>query len=290
MVKGKNVESIKPKLESLRKKIHELSSKLKELGQRKEKLYAEKKEIDKELNACIKSAKELREKKKEIDEKIKKLKSDREKLNKEIKSMFLKFKEIKQKIGKKPRGRKKRLTSEDIIKQIESMEFAIQTEALNFDREKRYMERIKRLKAKLKEVKEEEARYKEFVSFKTQLKTKKLEADIAHARVQELANESSKLFKELTTYSEKIDKAKKQRASLQRKLKLLKTRIEKLNQELEGLLKNWSEITKKAFTISRERSLAHLQKKAKEVMDKFKKKKRLTTEDILLLQRQAIKE
>ena len=275
----KEQTEVKPKIESLRKEIRELSSKLKELGTKKENHYKEKNDLDKKLNSLIKTAKELRTKKTEIDTEVKSLKAEREKSNTELKTMFSKLAEIKQKLGI---GQKQgaRESSEDIRKQIEAIQFTIQTEALSFDREKNYMERIKKLKLKLKEIGDDEAKFTELTEFKKNLNKKKEEADAIHANIQKIANESSGLFNELTGYSKNIADVKKQKNSLQKQLRILKVQIDKLNQKLGTLLKDWSEVSSKSPI---------LPDKTKDIMDKFKKKKRLTTEDILMLQRKAIK-
>jgi len=276
--KKENVD-VEPKVDKLKQEIRELSIRLKDIGEQKEKLYKEKNNFDKELNSNIKTAKELRDKKTKIDEEIKGLKVTREKLNNEIKLMFAKLAELKKKFGlDKQRG--KRESSEDIYKQIDGMQFAIQTEVLSFDREKQYMERIKKLKLKLKEISGEEAKFKEVVSFKVDLSKKKQEADSTHSKIQQLANESSEIFNKLTESSKTISAIKKQKNVLQKKLKTFKIEIDNLNLKLGDLLKDWSEVSSKTDI---------LPDKTTEIMDKFKKKKRLTTEDILMLQRKSIR-
>jgi len=270
---------VKPKTDVLRQEIRELSSKLKELGIEKETCYKEKIDLDKKLNSLIKTAKDLRAKKIKIDENIKSLKVKREKSNNELKTMFSTLSAIKQKLGI---GQKHgpRESLDDIRKQIEAIQFTIQTEALSFDREKKYMEQIKKLKVKIKDLGEEEAKFIELTTFKKKLKKKKDEADSVHDNIQKIATESSGLFKDLTEYSKNIANTKKQKNSLQKKLKNLKIQIDKLNQNLGTLLKDWSEISSKSPIIP---------DKTKTIMDKFKKKKRLTTDDILMLQRRAIR-
>ncbi|MBD3262840.1 hypothetical protein GF374_00480 [Candidatus Woesearchaeota archaeon] len=267
---------VKLRIDKLRKDIRELSSKLKKLGIEKEKTYKEKNNLEKELGSLIKKAKETRDEKTKIDTEIKTLKEQREKSNKELKAMFSKLSKIKQKLGLGKKNHKK--SSAKIRKQIDAIEFSIQTEVLKFEREKKYMAHIKALKQELKDIEAEESKYKDLVDFKKEISKTKQNADAIHEKIQNIAQKSSDLFENLTKYSKKITDTKKRKNELQKKLKKIKSEINRLNQKLGESLKDWSKT-----------SPAPVPVKDINIMDKFKKKKRLTTEDILMLQRKVSK-
>jgi len=262
------------KLEQLKKEIHDFSAQLKQLAEQKENKYKEKENIDKTLNSHIKIAKELRDKKAVLDKNIRELKETRTVLNNELKGLFTKFNETKQ---KQPKTKGPRESPGIIKKQIEAMQYSIETEGVSFEREQNYMERINRLKAQLKEVETEGENLGEL---KVAINKKKSDADSVHAEVQKTAGESSAIFKELSEKSESISKAKQDKVALQELLKKLKAEIDSITQRLSESLNEWSQMSKTTAP-------GQMQpvEKPEDVMGKLKSRKKLTKDDILLLQR-----
>jgi len=274
------------KLEELKKEIHLLSVQLKGLGEQKESKYREKDKINDELNNYIKEAKDLRDKKKEIDTKIKASKEKRQASNKESSELFKQFRE-KQVIV--PKDRERPASQGYLKKQIEKIEFTIQTEALSFEREKKLMRQLKELKAQLNEIKAEEEKFKEMREFREKVREKKSEADTVHDEIQNLAKESSDIFKKLTEKSEVIAKAKQNREALNQILQGLKGQISEVDGKLAGLLEEWGSLTSLPVFSEPEAQRPEIQKKAEAAMEKLKSKGKLTKEDILAMQGQNMK-
>jgi len=283
-VEQKNTQ-VEQKITTLKKEIQAISSNLKELGGQKEEQYQQKNTLDKQLNALINKAKELKDQKREIDIQISKNKRDREDKNKQYNQSLASIKQAKE----ERRRQQSTISSNALRKQIKDLEYKIQTEALKFNKEKKIMGEIKKIKAKLNEVlKNEEQLKSNSLSFK-QVKEIKQAADDSHKNVQELAGKSSKIFDELTILSKDIANIKAQRNTVQLVLKNLKSQIGHMNQKLSKILKDWSGIADKGFIRSAKKSIDKLlHKKTEEVKEKLKSKKKLTTDDILLLQREAM--
>jgi uncharacterized coiled-coil DUF342 family protein len=275
---------IQQQLDRLKKEIHLLSVQLKELGEQKELKYREKEGLNQALNNYIKEAKELRDKKKEIDTKIKELKEKRKVFNKTSSELLSKFREIRATTI----PAKKRISPTNIQKQIEKIEFAIQTEALSFEREKKYMQQLHELKAELQQLKTEDEKFKEVRDFREQIKEKKSEADTVHENIQKLAIDGSDIFKKLTLQSENIAKAKASREAINQVLQEIKSQIYDVDNRLSDLLEQWSALT--AMPIFSETNIIpDLQKRAEQAMEKLKSKGKLTKEDILAMQGQNLK-
>jgi len=269
-------------IELLKKNIGELSYSLEKLGAEKESLYSEKKLLEEKLSSVINSAKELKAQKATIDTQIRDKKQLRTTLNKEIKEFSKKISEVR----KVSPQFKKGPNADDMKRQIEAMEYAIETEGLAFEREKTYMEKIKQLRAKIAEQNKISASNTEINSLRDSLSKKKVEADNSHAEIQKLADESTKLFNILTEKAKEIDELKQKRTSMQITLKNFKNRIEETNQQLAGSLNRWLEVAKTAppITVKVPEAVS-----TEELFNKFKNAKKLTKEDILKLQRFAAK-
>jgi len=258
-------------IEKLRHQIAILGRELETLNNSKESLYDEKANFDNLLSSTIADANELKAKKRITDDEIKKKKQLRTDLNKELKAHSIKLKS--QKPSNKIRGK---LSPDAIKKQIEAMQYSIETEGLSFEKETLYMDRINRLKAELAALGPIEAESKE-------LSSKKVQADSAHTEVQKLAIESTKNFELLTIKAKAIIEAKAKRIAIQTKLRDIKGEIEAKNQELAEALSQWLLVSKDIIPeISAEAAEA-------EFINKFKTSKKLTKDDILKLQRLALR-
>jgi uncharacterized coiled-coil DUF342 family protein len=283
-VEQKN-EQVEQKITTLKREIQSVSANLKELGGQKEEQYQQKNTLDKQLNALINKAKDLKDKKREIDKQISTFKKEREDKNKQYNQSLTNIKKAKE----DRRRQQHAVSSNTLRKQIKDLEYKMQTEAISFNKEKKIMGEIKKIKAQLKEILKEEEKLKtNNLSFR-QVKEIKLAADDSHKKVQELAEKSSKIFDELTILSKDIANIKAQRNTVQLVLKNLKSQIGHMNQKLSKVLKDWSGIADKVFIRGTRRSIDRLlHKKTEEVKEKLKTKKKLTTDDILLLQREAM--
>ncbi len=281
-------EDINQKISQLRKEIQLLNNSLKDLNNKKEDKYKEKVDLDERLNSLIKSAKDLKEQKEVLNKEVKELKQKREVENKVVRELLTKLNDIKQ--DKRTEFRKSNsLSISQIREKIKNIEFIIQTQAISFDREKKYMTSLRELKAKEKEVSEFEKGFSDLSGLKAQIKTKKDEADNIHKQIQETAARVSKIFDELTDKSKEISEIKEKRSTVLAFLRTVKLNINVLNKKLNTVLKSWSGITHKSISEIASRGQELLRQKTEEVKEKFKKKKKLTTEDILLLQREAIR-
>ncbi|MFH0869130.1 MAG: hypothetical protein V1839_02805 [archaeon] len=278
-----NSEAQQAKVETLNKEIALLSSQLKEFSSKKESKYKEKETKDLELNGLIKTAQELRDKKLKIDSEVKALKQVRDADNKGLKEYYNKLAEQKVQQTAVTDKIKVRPNPAALKKQIESMSYSIETECLSFEKEKTYMDKIKRLKVMLVEIDKEDAKYAEVRKLRTEITGKKREADDAHDKIQTLAAESSGIFAQLKEKSDAITKAKKARAAIQIEIKSLKAQLEEIDSKLVSTLAEWSELTKQAPKMH-EGLPAGVSE-----MEQLKTKKKFTKDDILAMQKSAMR-
>lgn len=268
-------DEAKRKLDELKRKIEQNSAELKKISEEKELRYKEKNRLDKLLFSFIRNANEIRDKKTKTDTNIKQLKKSREGLNAELKNLFGRLKFFRQSTYEKPKG-----SLENIKKQIDAIQFSIETEALSFEREKAYMEKTRALKNQFAELQKSSGNIKDPRMFKKDIFDKKKVADETHEKIINLASESSKDFETLTDLSQKISDIKKKKSEMQISLKDYKDKIDALNQELETCLKLWSELAPEELSVKKPNI---------DVISKLREKKSFTKDDILELQRKAFR-
>ena len=153
------------------------------------------------------------------------------------------------------------------------------------------MDQIRLLKKELDNISKLLESTSEVKKIRDLIKTTKGIADEYHKQIQEASKEGSSVFKELTTISKEISDIKKKRSVLRNTLKSVKSQITQVNDVLGkklGQLGSLPAATGKAMLDGAKFGAGILQKKTDAVKEKFKKKKKLSKDDILLLQKEAI--
>ena len=278
----------KPDLDEVKDEVQKLNLSLKELGDKKESTYKEKNELDVKLNNLIESANKLKVKKDEVDKKISELKKLREEKNRNVQNLINELQNAKKKLGGSKRQLEKR---KQLKKEIRNLEFVVQTEVLNFGKEKEYMTRIRNLKKELDELNKGLEQLSDIKRLRNTITDIKKGADEHHANIQESARESSQIFDELTSISKEIGNIKTERSHIRTGLKATKVQMNQLNIALSESLSNLGALpraTGRAFMEGAKAGAEMLAKQTDAVKDKFKKKKRLSKDDILLLQKEAM--
>ena len=271
-------ENTKKKISLLRNEINIISKNLKKYDYEKEGKYAEKESLSEELNKLIKVATKIKEDKDLLDKEIRVLKEKRDILNQKVKDVV---DTIKQSIEVKKKEKINVRPYSIIKKEIENLEYNLQTEVQSFSKEKAIMTKINLLKNELKEA-EKQISFRDISKKRKDSKRIKKEADLLHEKIQKLANESSSLFKELTNKSREIQEIKNKKQSIHTILISLKKKIKTFNLDLETTLKEWSTI---AGNLNLEVNSFSKLDESNLINEVLKEKKKFTKEDLLSLQR-----
>ena len=209
-------------LDQVKNEVYSLNASLKELGDKKESQYKEKSILEVGLNKLINSANALKTKKVIIDKQVGELKKKREEKNKIVQSLIKDLQQLKK---KQSASKRDIVRSKDLKKQIKDLEFKVQTEVLNFAKEKSYMSNIKSLRKEFGDIAKRMEGSGDIRKLRELIKKTKESADEFHKKIQELSRESSSLFQDLTVTSKEIAKTKKLRSGMHSTLKSLKEQI-----------------------------------------------------------------
>jgi len=304
-------EQAKTSISELGKEIGELSSRLKHLDAQKEQNYQEISRVSTALNELLKQASELKASKLEFSKQIQKKKADRDKLNLEVGKLAGKLKATRPEDTTRPAGtvlrpinmvlRIRSMLRHDsqqgtqaanaLRKQIEGLNMKLQTEVLSFKKEQGLMEQTRELKGKLKVLETRELALKAHNDARGALRKSKMAADMLHREIQHAATSNSVVFVKLSVVSKKIAKLKSQKDQLRSEISAAKIQIGVLNKKLGGRLSNWSAVKGKIDAHRRD-GIDKMDKihaeKAEAAQEKLKSKKKLTTADILAMQRGAM--
>lgn len=292
MLSEEEVKKLLDELRNFKDEIAVLKKKLNTVNKQKEDWFSKKADVGNQIKEKITEVKNLKKKRNELTNKVKDLKKQRNELNTKISS------NIKTIIEKKKDAvpvfeRGKRISPRKIKAEIDALEQKIETQPMKFDAEQRMMKKVKSLKKQLKEMGGLDDSKKSLGVISKETDKFKKSANQLHKTLQDTAKESQELHEKLIEISKKIDDLKKQEEESYQKFFDHKKEFTNLNNELKDKLKSMQEIKTKLdenkVELSAEthkKQQKTLKQKTKEVEEKISKKKKLTTEDLLIMQRQ----
>ncbi|MEM1566407.1 MAG: hypothetical protein QW510_04915 [Candidatus Bathyarchaeia archaeon] len=274
-------------------KIEELNQRLAALKEQRNKLFAEAKELAEKrdkLNSEFKrlkaEAQEFKKARDEINAKIIELKQQRSQIKAEIAKKAEELKnirgEIKVLMAKKPSK-----NSGVLQKEIEAIEWKIQTTPLTLQEEKQLVEKVKQLEAQLNVHRRIEQLSQKRLELTTELKALEARAKSIHERIISEAEKSQQKHKEMINKLEEAKKLKAEADNLHRLFLQAKEKIEPIKAEIRKTLEEIGRLRKEimAETVEEKKKDEEklLESIAKNAMEKLKRGEKLTWEEFKIL-------
>lgn len=286
-------ETIEQTPEQVRKEVSELKAKLDELNVKKEEWFKKKEELKAQIADMISKIKGAKSKNDESSKSIAEFKEKRDKFNSEVKQLIAKIKDLKKKKDDMLAKAKFKGDPLELKSQIDRMEHSLETQAFSFDKEKKIMKQINALKKQYDSFSGMRGLFEEIDDVSRKITEAKRQSDEFHARVRGYAADNKENFGDFIKFSKDITSLKKVQAeAFDNFIKFKKEFIEanrQLQEKLEILNKdrdNENRERKKKAKEKRDEIEVQLKHKVDEVKDKLKKRKKLTTEDIIAYQGQ----
>ena len=300
MVEEKTKDNVQKSKEHSKEDIASLKAKVTDLNSKKEEWFNKKEELNKQISELVKILKAVNPEIEIEKEKENELKSKRDDLNKIFREQLTLSKDlvkernsITNKFGRgsNPAALKSRL---------DKLEYTVETEAISMDKEKKLMREIKELRKAVMEAGEVSDFKSQMSEISKKLTEAKEGADKHHEELKVLLNENKKKFKEYLINSKKVNSLKKEQRQAFKKFIEFKTEFAKLSAELNTALKESGEqlppkrkrIKKKRTNSSNDHYVKEsfidtaklIEEKVKEVEEKIRNKKKLTTKDLIAMQ------
>lgn len=283
-------------IKDLRIEAAKLKDELKELTETREKLFLERKQHSDRIKALIASTRDAKRSRDELRTKIKDVKARRDVLNTEVREMVGQIKTMQP--SEKTAERRERTSPGSIRAQIKKLEYRIETEGLSFSQEQRTMKQINQLKKQLDSAEDLSGQSQKARELSKVINEKKKEAKQLHREVREQADASQKHHEHLIAHSREIDdlKEKEQKAHaafleardrcapLERRIRELRKEVRERTGEEKGKRDFHDKETKKQ---EERRMQKELDRMIKEVEEKIAHSEKLTTEDLLIMQKSS---
>ncbi len=273
----------------LKKDINILRSNLNNANLTKREKLREIQKIKADIREILNKVNEFKNKKSSFTKELEELKKERDTHNKHVQENISSLKNLnneKKEIEKKFKLNYNPLA---IKEKIDFLETKIQTDIMSFDKEKKLMAEIKRLKADFKNsgavfaIKEQEEKISK------DIKEEREKANSFHSQIKKILNSNKDENKEFKELFRQLDKLRKQQEEKQKELdevnKSSGTITDDLNIKLTEIGKiNPSMIGDNKKEERKRRDERLLEEKSRLVEEKIKNKGKLTTEDLIIMQ------
>lgn len=292
MLEELEIKQLLDDLKRKEKEVLELRKKLNKINKDKEGLYSKREALGKEIKARIKELTGSKEKRNILTKEVREKKKQRDSFNSQVNKEVAAIKKLKGEYAKIKSDMGIKNDPSELKRRMDAIEFKIQTEPMNFQREQAMMKQIKDLKKKYNEVKVLVEKGKEIKKKSREIDDLKKKANALHKEVQEQAAQSQSHHEALIEKYKGIDEFRNDEKELREKFDVYKDNFNEVNEELKKRLEELRAIKKKLEDnkIEFEESVKEYEKKSlderrKEIDEKMKAGMKLTTEDLLILQR-----
>ncbi|HSU72999.1 MAG TPA: hypothetical protein VLJ21_04075, partial [Candidatus Binatia bacterium] len=247
--------------------------------------------IAQEISELIKNVKGIRSERDTMTSEVKLSKEEREKLNDDIKKAIADAKKL---TAERDELVKKSGVKDDprfLKRELERLNYKIETEAMSFDKETKLMKVIKDMKKKFDAAKGVMVISDKIRTVSREIDRMKAIAQQAHEKVKTSAKVSQEKHSGMIEVSHKIDELKGKEDEFNTQITAKKAEMQPVGAELDAKAKLLNEVKAKLGIATEEvkqQKAAEQKKKisdkAEEVRAKLMRGEKLTTEDILILQ------
>ena len=284
--------------EILKQKIVELNKELAPLKEERDKLnseaqkWAEKRNSIHEQNKRLRTeAAGLKEKRDTINEKVRELKSLREEAKMKRKEKHVQILKLKEKV----RGLMEREPSQsmhNIQREIENLEWKIQTTSFTVKEEELLIDQVRRLEAQLLVHKQIRKSKEKLMELQTEEKALETETKTYHEKLSELAEQSQKFHEEMLRTVNRARSLKVEADSAHQKYIEIKQQARNLHQKCDELLNQIKtfkqELLKEEEKEQAKRQRELLKELEERALEKMKRGEKLTWEEFKILAEKGI--
>jgi len=282
---------------NLKSRIEELSRELSEIRSERDRFndeafrWAEKRNLlHEEIKKLRLEARSLKEKRDAINNEVRSLKLLREEDRKKYRERLSQLPRLRQKMGEE-KARRPQRSAQNLEREIEMIEWKIQTNPLSLDEEKKLVERVKTLESQLEVYRSIRAIKDEIIRLKNEAEAFR-EQVVSHSeKISEMARQSQKFHEKMVEDLENMQTFKARADEMHRE-------YVKNREDAQALQLKYLEISNQITSLQRAiqekegeekaKQLVDLRNKLeKEALDKLKRGKKLTFEEFKILAEQG---
>ena len=284
----------------MERKIAELSNELAKINENRDRLnfeaksWAEKRDtIHEQIKSLRIEVNKLKEKRDKLNDQVKELKNLREAAKTDLRTRKGQLSEVNKKIETLlERIPRKRI--QEIKKEIEGLEWKIQTTRLTLQEEKSLIDRVKLLETQLLVHNQILKLKNNHVALETERETFGLKAELYHKQLSELAEQSQSFHENMLETQNKIQAFQSEADSAHQKYVQIKQEVKDFNKTHSQLSHQITTIKQKLHQVEEEKQNKKRLEISKDfeetALDKFKRGEKLTWEEFKILAEKKVLE
>jgi uncharacterized coiled-coil DUF342 family protein len=285
-----SIEDLKKKKDEFQKKANELKEKRNQLNLKSKKLADERDELNSSIREIRNKITGHKKKRDELNERVKHVKEQRNKLNKS-------YSEIKKKIEELERERYSATGANlnDLRKRLRNLENEQMTQPMSSQKEKKLIEVISELHTKIKEQEEilnKDPRLKKAIEEEKIIKQK---AEKQHDIVEKLAKRAQEEHEGMISLIKQLDNLVIRVNEIQEAIVTTKIEADRVHKEFIGYVDKIHDLDRKIsvaqekkYKMKKTAEVTAAQKEAYNIFEKFKRGEKLSTEDLMTLQKAGL--
>jgi len=278
-------------LEDLEKEVRTLRQQVNDKDGSAEALFDERQRIGRTIRDTILLAKAERDTRDAITDEVRALKEERNKITAKLNELKTKAQTLD--AAKAEAAEKLGIKGGPIVlkKEIDKLQHIIETEGITFEKEKQLMKQIRELEKRYKEAKKASTVWDEARAVNTEGREIRRKSDDLHHQIQEKASQSQQKHEKALALSKQVEDLKAKEDEIIKKIEVRKAELGPVSSQLEEKLKLLADLSEKARVERKEAKIHTDQEHQKkltdlqaEVLEKLKTGKKLTTDDLRVIQ------
>ncbi len=243
---------------------------------------------NKEVRELLKDANDKRSRRDEINEKVKAAKEERRVFNKDVRELSLEVRNLKKKYLPKDGVPLRKLK-----KELKALEFKQQTSVLSSSKEKELVDLLGKIRSQIEEKENLLEENKEVRELITQLTDVKEKAETAHKQVEKYADEAQVEHDSMIELYNTVDEIRQKADDAQEKFVKAKLAADEAHNVYISYLNQIRDLEKMISGVRQQKQITKKkeieekrQTKIREVFDKLKSGTKLSTEDLMIIQKE----
>ncbi len=284
-------KQLSARIEECKKTALLLRNQLVSLNDKKRAAFAKKDTLSKKIQTIVDEFKQSKSERDKLTYLVKDSKAKRHTLNDELRVKIMDIQKLNKE--KKELIRKHHLSADPfrVKKEIEELEYKIETEVPSPAEEKQLMKIIKEKKKLYEEAKGVSSIFEKVHALSKEIEKLKYKSDDTHKKIQNRAAISQEKHEEMLEKIKELNELRIQEKVLVEKYLALKKEFHDVNEKLQARLLELGQlqsqfgfVRKEEFRKRKKKEHTALSQRKQEVEQKFRQKKKLTTEDLIALQ------
>ncbi len=271
--------------------VSELKIDLNGLRAQLEPLFTKRKETGQSIRELLQRVKRLKEERDKLTGEVKEHKHERATQQEVVRVRIEAIKELQKKRDEVQKKHSIKGNPSEFKRDIEKIEYRIETEGMSFANEQKLMKRIKELQKKAEEAAVVSDVWGKIHAAEKEIHELKKKGDDAHKALRKKADESQKKHEEMIALLKEVDEFRKNEIALNADIDAMKNKYDEVKKKLEEELLKLTELGMKIGEVKSEGERKRKEKveqqiasKTQSIEEKLRKGEKLTTEDLLAWQ------